>query len=69
MAASCFGKPLGSQAKRQSERTEAVQNRFRGSEVAVWQTLENRLAAFEPGFVLPQLGSWPRPRTSISLRG
>ena len=58
--------------------------RFRGSEVAVkhfgngvlllpiddpWQTLEDGLAAFEPGFVLPQLHSWPQPRTSISLRG
>ena len=57
--------------------------RFRGSEVAVkhfgngvpllpiddpWQTLEDGLVAIEPGFVLPQLRSWPRPRTLISLR-
>jgi hypothetical protein len=34
-----------------------------------WQTLEDGLAAFEPGFVLPQLRSWPQPRISISLRG
>lgn len=40
----------------QSGRSQAVRwprdHRFRGSEVAVSQTLEDGLAAFEPGFVL-----------------
>jgi hypothetical protein len=46
------GNRWAAQAKRQSERTEAVQNRFHGSEVAFSQTREDGLAAFEPDCVL-----------------